>query len=165
MAKAPTSKKASQKQPKLSKFFAGGKNKKTEEDEGSAAGSGSDSDAEEATLGRGKWLAPDDSSLPPIHTISDMFSDLVGNIPDIKLVGERVAGRKLRVATMCSGTESPLLAMGLMFDSVAAQFGEKIEFEHVFSCEIVPFKQAYIERNFQPPLLFRNVVELGDSEA
>ena len=26
---------------------------------------------------------------------------------------------------------------------------------HVFSCEIEPFKQAYIERNFAPPILFR----------
>ena len=38
-------------------------------------------------------------------------------------------------------------------------------FEHVFSCEIEPFKQAYIERNFSPPILFRDVCELGDGYA
>lgn len=33
-------------------------------------------------------------------------------------------------------------------------------FKHVFSAEIVEYKQAYIERNFRPPLLFRDAIEL-----
>jgi hypothetical protein len=37
--------------------------------------------------------------------------------------------------------------------------------EHVFSCEIEPYKQAYIERNFAPPILFRDVRELGGAKA
>jgi site-specific DNA-cytosine methylase len=41
----------------------------------------------------------------------------------------------------------------------------KIRLQHVFSCEIEPAKQAYIERNFQPPLLFRDIRELGDNQA
>jgi len=105
------------------------------------------------------------SSLPPLHHIPTMFSDLVSRIPQIKGVAERVKGRKLRIATMCSGTESPLLALELICQSVREQYGIPLEFEHVFSCEIEPFKQAYIERNFRPPLLFRDVCELGDSEA
>jgi hypothetical protein len=32
---------------------------------------------------------------------------------------------------------------------------------HLFSAEIVPFKQAYIERNFQPPIIFRDIRELS----
>ena len=35
--------------------------------------------------------------------------------------------------------------------------GVEIEIDHVFSCEIEPYKQAYIERNFLPPLLFRDI--------
>ena len=105
------------------------------------------------------------SSLPPLHHIPTMFSDLVSHIPQIKDVAERVRGRKLRVATMCSGTESPLLALDLICQSIQEQYGVPLEFEHVFSCEIEPFKQAYIERNFKPPLLFRDVCELGDAEA
>lgn len=105
------------------------------------------------------------SSLPPIHHIPTMFSDIVSHIPQIKSVAERVRGRKLRVATMCSGTESPLLALELICQSIQEQYGIPLEFEHVFSCEIEPFKQAYIERNFKPPLLFRDVCELGDAEA
>jgi site-specific DNA-cytosine methylase len=40
-----------------------------------------------------------------------------------------------------------------------------LNFKHLFSAEIVPFKQAYIERNFHPPLLFRDVAELKDRVA
>jgi hypothetical protein len=43
--------------------------------------------------------------------------------------------------------------------------GHTFKVEHVFSCEIEPFKQAYIERNFSPPILFRDVCELGGSKA
>ena len=37
--------------------------------------------------------------------------------------------------------------------------------DHVFSCEIEPFKQAYIERNFAPPILFRDIRELDEDQA
>ncbi|KAF9224022.1 hypothetical protein BS17DRAFT_703902 [Gyrodon lividus] len=94
-----------------------------------------------------------------------MFSDLVSHIPQIKSIAEHVKGRKLRVATMCSGTESPLLALELICQSIKERHDIVLEFEHVFSCEIEPFKQAYIERNFKPPVLFRDVCELGDLEA
>ncbi|KAI6149517.1 hypothetical protein BKA82DRAFT_995209 [Pisolithus tinctorius] len=105
------------------------------------------------------------SSLPPLHDIPAMFADLVSRVPLLKGVAEHVQGRKLRVATMCSGTESPLLALEMICQSIKDQHGIALEFEHVFSCEIEPFKQAYIERNFKPPLLFRDVCELGDYEA
>lgn len=112
-----------------------------------------------------KGAAPDASNLPPIHDIPAIFADLVSHIPDIKPVAERIAGRKLRVATMCSGTESPLLALELIQKSILEQYDVNLEVEHVFSCEIEPFKQAYIERNFRPPILFRDVCELGNEEA
>lgn len=48
---------------------------------------------------------------------------------------------------------------------VREKYGKPLEVEHVFSCEIEPFKQAYIERNFSPPILFRDVCELGNDEA
>lgn len=112
-----------------------------------------------------KSSAPDTSDLPPIHDIPAIFDDLVSHIPEIKEVAEHVQGRKLRVATMCSGTESPLLALELVQKSILDQHGVNFDIEHVFSCEIEPFKQAYIERNFHPPLLFRDVCELGDPEA
>ncbi|KAJ7255504.1 hypothetical protein B0H12DRAFT_1113809 [Mycena haematopus] len=112
-----------------------------------------------------KVVSPDQSHLPPIHDIPAIFADLVSRIPKIKNVAQRIEGRKLRVATMCSGTESPLLALELIQKAILDQHGLNFKVEHVFSCEIEPFKQAYIERNFHPPILFRDVCELGNTEA
>ncbi|KAI7944694.1 hypothetical protein MJO28_010389 [Puccinia striiformis f. sp. tritici] len=97
--------------------------------------------------------------------IPDMFLDMVKNRPEFKdTIEHNIGGCPLRVATMCSGTESPLLALGLIAESVK-QLDKDFRVQHVFSCEIEPFKQAYIERNFQPPILFRDVCELGEDEA
>ncbi|KAG8999653.1 hypothetical protein FRB94_003868 [Tulasnella sp. JGI-2019a] len=110
-------------------------------------------------------IRPDLSDLPPLTNISDIFADLVNRIPDLIKVAEKLKGKKLRVATMCSGTESPLLALMQVSRVMKRDHGVTLEFEHVFSCEIVPWKQAYIERNFSPPVLFRDVTELGNEEA
>ncbi len=183
MAKGKTEVKG---QKSITSFFGGSKKQKeTKPDEDDESGredpstdaqedEGSDGDVEmnddQATTPakKGGKLAAFDldlSDLPPIHEIPAIFSDLVSRIPQIKSVVERVQGRKLRVATMCSGTESPLLALELIQKSILEQHNLEFEFEHVFSCEIEPFKQAYIEWNFRPPLLFRDVCELGDEEA
>lgn len=45
------------------------------------------------------------------------------------------------------------------------QSGLDLRYEHVFSCEIVPYRQAYIERTCRPPLLFRDVQELQNPRA
>ncbi len=107
----------------------------------------------------------DVSKYPPIHEIPAIFHDLVGRAPGMKKVAQHLQGRKMRVATMCSGTESPLLALELIRRSIVDHHNINLEFEHVFSCEIEPFKQAYIERNFSPPILFRDVCELGGDKA
>lgn len=39
-----------------------------------------------------------------------------------------------------------------------------LQVKHEFSAEIVPFKQAYIERNFKPNILFRDIRELSDHD-
>lgn len=104
-------------------------------------------------------------ALPPIHDIGSMFGHMVSRVPTIVDVVKRLNGRKLRVATMCSGTESPLLALDMITKSMEEQYDVKLGIDHVFSCEIEPFKQAYIERNFRPPILFRDVTELGRSKA
>lgn len=106
-----------------------------------------------------------DLSLPPISNIQHIFTDIVKRFPDLKEVADHLQGRPLRVATMCSGTESPLLALEMICECLKTEYDADLRVEHVFSCEIEPFKQAYIERNFQPPLLFRDVCELGDGEA
>ena len=83
----------------------------------------------------------DPATLPVLVKPQDMFDDLCLNY---KPFGEfcQKLGRPLRVATMCSGTESPMLALAMMSKAVEAQTGCKLEIEHAFSCEIEPFKQG-----------------------
>jgi hypothetical protein len=158
MAKEKLSKEPSKGQKSINSFFGGSKKPEADSSSGDEAPI---ADAVPKTQNV-KGIAMD---LPPIHDVPAMFSDLVSHIPEIAQVAKRIAGRKLRVATMCSGTESPLLALDLICRSIHEQYDIKLEVEHVFSCEIEPFKQAYIERNFHPPLLFRDVCELGQGLA
>ncbi|GAA6003370.1 hypothetical protein JCM10207_000301 [Rhodosporidiobolus poonsookiae] len=106
-----------------------------------------------------------DFSLPPITDINSVFSDLTSGFADELAKVMKKLGRPLRVATMCSGTEAPILALRLIFRHLEEQTGIKASMHHVFSAEIEPFKQAYIERNFAPPLLFRDVTELPNKQA
>jgi hypothetical protein len=108
-------------------------------------------------------LAAED--LPPLANVQLIFKDIVRRVPAIKELGKHLGSRKLRVGTMCSGTESPLLALGMITRSMKEIYGITVEVDHLFSCEIEPFKQAYIERNFRPPILFRDITELGADEA
>jgi site-specific DNA-cytosine methylase len=79
-------------------------------------------------------------------------------------VCKHVGSRPLRVATMCSGTESPLLAWDMISDCIKSKESDlELKFEHVFSAEIVAYKQAYIERNFRPPIIFRDITEITSS--
>lgn len=117
----------------------------------------------------------------------DMFTDMVHNqlcenatrvdlvVPLLETLSGRDTG--LKIATMCSGTESPVLALDMLANALTdlvqqhnitlsnGQPPKMIQLEHVFSCEIEPFKQSYIEKNFQPPLLFRDIRELGQERA
>ena len=63
-----------------------------------------------------------DLSLPPLHRIEDIFDDLTANAvgQGLSAVLDHLNGRKLKVATMCPGTESPMLALGLISDSEPA---------------------------------------------
>lgn len=127
--------------------------------------SASSSDDDTRPTASSKKTSSESSDLPPIHDIAAIFSDMVARTPEMKSVAKRLQGRPLRVATMCSGTESPLLALEMICRSIEAQYGVNLGIEHVFSCEIEPFKQAYIERNFSPPILFRDVCELDGQTA
>ncbi|KAG5191768.1 S-adenosyl-L-methionine-dependent methyltransferase [Tribonema minus] len=123
---------------------------------------------------RDKWTKPappdrgsagvDPEDLPVIRCPHDMFRDLMGRAPRVEGALAALA-RPLRVATMCSGTESPLLALSMICNAAKELYGAELQIEHVFSCEIEPFKQAYIERNFSPPILFRDIRELGGEKA
>ncbi|KAI5815799.1 hypothetical protein BZA77DRAFT_315136 [Pyronema omphalodes] len=104
--------------------------------------------------------------LAPISKLDTIFGDIIDRVLDhvADLMGDK-KHRKIRVATMCSGTESPILALGMFAKAIKERGLGNFEVEHVFSCEIEPYKQAYIERNFKPPILFRDIRELGGDTA
>ena len=97
----------------------------------------------------------------PLRRPQSMFRDMAAKMQALyPRQTRRVVGTKLRMATMCSGSESPVLAMRLFEQCFGASF-----VEHVFSCEIEQFKQEFIERNFAPQHLFRDICELHKGEA
>lgn len=63
-----------------------------------------------------------DLDLPPINTIEDAFADMAQNAAELGLCNilQKLDG-VLNVATMCSGTESPLLALNLLSDGELLQ--------------------------------------------
>lgn len=73
------------------------------------------------------------------------------------------AASPLKIATACSGTDAPVLALTLLKEQMNLRkfqlgleddedAGSLLNTEHVFSCEIEGFKQAYIARNFDANL-------------
>ena len=104
-------------------------------------------------------------SLPPMSNLSSIFSTLVDKAIQYGLAQflEHNPAKRLSIATMCSGTESPIFALQMIKDELADR-GISFSFEHRFSAEIVPFKQAFIERNFRPPICYRDITELSSGQ-
>jgi hypothetical protein len=68
----------------------------------------------------------------------------------------------LRLATACSGTDAPALALQIVTEQMEKRgMGDVFHFAHQFSCENEPFKQAYLVRNFDS-LLFPDIARLAD---
>ena len=64
------------------------------------------------------------------------------------------------MATACSGTDAPVVAMRVVEEMLKRkdlEFG----FDHVMSCELEPYKQAFIARNNPGVLLFPDIGTLG----
>lgn len=98
----------------------------------------------------------------------------------------------IKLQTACSGTDAPSIALGLIKESLERLKVEEssdkssdssssddddddchktkdgrlvhgFEYEHQMSCEIEPFKQAYIGRNFPGVLLFPDITKLSEA--
>lgn len=54
-----------------------------------------------------------DRNLRPLHGIQEIFNDLASNAKEagIESFLDHIGSRKLKVVTMCSGTEAPVLAL------------------------------------------------------
>ncbi|KAF2671028.1 hypothetical protein BT63DRAFT_206268 [Microthyrium microscopicum] len=107
--------------------------------------------------------APDPSKiklrldLPPLSDPKSILVDLVGRAIEMKEFGsfkkDVLAETCLKIGTMCSGTESPIIAL----KEICRQ--SNIRYVHEFSAEIEPFKAAYIQANFKPKVLMRDVTD------
>jgi hypothetical protein len=59
----------------------------------------------------------------------------------------------LTLGTACSGTDAPALALTLVKEQLELRgMGHTFSYSHQFSCELDPFKQAYLARNFDSTL-------------
>lgn len=73
----------------------------------------------------------------------------------------------LKLNTACSGTDAPSIALGLVQENLNLTIGNNqhgFEYEHNMSCELEPFKQAYISRNFPDTKLFPDITKLTGGE-
>lgn len=61
-----------------------------------------------------------DQGLAPLSELPEIFTDMVKNgikmLPNLTKAVQHLKKRKLRVATMCSGTESPVTALKIMLE-------------------------------------------------
>ena len=87
----------------------------------------------------------------------------------------------IRLQTACSGTDAPSIGLGLIKETLDKMYaaeskgnknsktdgkkdGHGFNYKHEMSCEIEPFKQAYIGRNFPGVPLFPDITKLTASE-
>ncbi|KAL6244903.1 hypothetical protein RBB50_008431 [Rhinocladiella similis] len=102
-----------------------------------------------------------DTTKPPLHDIYDIFLDmaekaLTRHFDEACRIFEE---NGLTVFTLCSGTDSPVVATSLISRALRQLGVNNFNVNHVGSCEIEPGKQAFLERNFHPSVLFRDVTD------
>ncbi|KAI1435208.1 hypothetical protein GGR50DRAFT_340364 [Xylaria sp. CBS 124048] len=105
--------------------------------------------------------------LPPITNVHQAFYDMLSKRKSDLATIAANGGFQLRVGTICSGTEAPVFALKLIqeLSQVLTNGQMFLRYEHLFSVENEPFKQAYISRNAPGSIVFRDVVDLADTEA
>eukprot|EP00403_Amphidinium_massartii_P023868 CAMPEP_0178398908 /NCGR_PEP_ID=MMETSP0689_2-20121128/15010_1 /TAXON_ID=160604 /ORGANISM="Amphidinium massartii, Strain CS-259" /LENGTH=451 /DNA_ID=CAMNT_0020019675 /DNA_START=63 /DNA_END=1418 /DNA_ORIENTATION=+ len=107
-----------------------------------------------------KRIQPASNGLSASHHLPDVAKYYMQQLTpsEVKQLKTKLAGKPLRVGTLCSGTDSPIPVI----HTLGKVTGLKVE--HVFSCEWAPKKQEWIRRNF-PDLqyLFSDVKEVGSN--
>lgn len=105
-----------------------------------------------------------DPNTAPISDVNEMFRDMFNKGITLRLDFLKNRSSEpivLTVGTVCSGTDAPLYALQKLIDCARNKGVDLFRLNHVFSCEIEGFKQAFIYRNHDGPLIFRNVVSLA----
>lgn len=104
-----------------------------------------------------------DPSLTPLANFRDIMNDMSTKALDwgLREAIEVLDGRVIRVGTMCSGTDSPILGLQQVSKYLREVFNKNLVFEHVFSCEIAVNKAAFIRRNTGINMIFRDVRQMA----
>eukprot|EP00959_Pyramimonas_sp_CCMP1952_P280914 5871698-Pyramimonas_sp.AAC.1 len=136
------------------------------------------------TLASGQWL--DDitrdsaSSVPRTdaaghglqhpHLVSTVMQNLICCMSDDSRQALLQVCAKLttiRMGTACSGTDIVVVAAKRLVATLKELFGlpDAFNVEHVWSCEVDPFKEQFIRQNCAPRAFFRDVTQLNSSTA
>ena len=70
-------------------------------------------------------------------------------------------GSEVTIATGCSGTDVIVLWLERLFSIWQTEFGVLLKLRHLFSVEIVDYKQSFIREHFQPEMMFEDLHEVG----
>ena len=109
-----------------------------------------------------------DEIAEPLASVTDAMHLVLRRMRNLGLdnVGKK-GGVKLKIGTMCSGTDAPIFALRQLTEAaVGLGIVQLIDVEHKFSVEIEAFKQSFIQRNIAPTgNIFRDVTEMHFDEA
>ena len=190
-AKKPASKKAAAKKESAKEKKAAGKGKKAAPESIEALCAAKEKDIN--LLNNPQKFPEDGPYVEPvgIDATDGIVEGIIGGM--VKKVGKLLLGTlkrednerelgelnfPIKLNTACSGTDAPSIALGLVKESLDRfcsqatdedgnddrKEGQGFEYEHNMSCEIEPFKQAYIGRNFPGVLLFPDITKLTEKE-
>lgn len=96
--------------------------------------------------------------------MEDIFIDLTERaVTDcgLETALEAFRGRTLQVATMCSGTDAPIIGLRGVQASLATLRKPGFQMRHCYSAEINPLKQNLIAVNTDAEHIFRDVTEMA----
>jgi hypothetical protein len=85
-----------------------------------------------------------------------MTASLVSNLMSLDGLG-----RPLRVATGCSGTDTPVLVLKKLFARWSDRFDFTLAIDHLWSCDNNAEAREFILHHFTPRYMFEDVVTLG----
>lgn len=111
--------------------------------------------------------APRDLGTMTEHMMNKLKAGAPECIEALDLWWKSSKGKKLRLGTLCSGTDSPALVLKHLGKVLGKVMGtpNRFAFEHVFSCELDEQKQEFLMKNFDMEFLFSDCTQMGRGRA
>ncbi|CAJ1341861.1 unnamed protein product [Effrenium voratum] len=108
--------------------------------------------------GSGSSVCSSSQRFPDIGWAQAMFQALEQKFADIT---GGLHSRPLQLGTDCSGAEAPWFALQAIKRELASQI--QLQLQHRFACDIGQASRRFIAQNSQPTLLFRNLLDRGET--